>query len=267
MSDLDQRRKLIKQASLAAGKIIKTAEPTLGLVHKEGRGNFVTAADLACEKIIIDLIAQHFPSDKILSEETESDIQDILAVDHLWVIDPIDGTNNFRFGRNYSCVSIGYVEKGEVVLGAVYNPYVDELFFAEKGGGAYVNDKKLAVGTQQDIHEGVVGTDNSYFPEIGKKHLTILMAVQPTPLIMMKGSAALAICEIAAGRTDLYFHTGIHPWDCAAGFLIVREAGGVIKNFQGQTVTFTSPKIIVGNQTLVDKLIAIVAQENLIHQI
>lgn len=263
------RKTLIRQAALTAGKIIKSSDPSEGIVQKEGRGNFVTAADFASEKIIIDLITQYFPEDTILSEETESNIQDlpaarqgILAVDQLWVIDPIDGTNNFRFGRNYSCVSIGYVEKGIVLLGAVYNPFVDELFFAEKGKGGSVNHKKIAVSRQADIHEAVVATDNSYFPEIGERHLHMLLAIQPTPFIMMKGSAALALCEVAAGKMDLYFHTNIKPWDSAGAYLIVEEAGGSIKSFEGHSTPFTSPEIIVGNETLIHEFLNIINKKN-----
>lgn len=253
------RRDLIKQAALAAGKYIKSANPEEGIIQKEGRGNFATAADLASEKMIIDLIKKHFPDDQILSEETNAQLPNFMSADHLWVIDPIDGTNNYAHHRNYSCVSIGYAEQGIVKLGAVYNPFVDELFFAEKGRGAFVNNQRIVIGTQTSLSQGVICTDNSYDHTIGKRHLSLMLSIDPTPFMLIKGSAALIMCDIAAGRADLYFHTDICPWDNAAGFLMIEEAGGVTKNFRGKKITFDSAEIVVGNEALVDTFIKIVS--------
>lgn len=258
MDGLAQKKQVIKEAAFAAGGFIKTANPTKGIINKEGRCNFVTAADLASEKMIIDLIKTHFPNDEILSEETNNDLKNILEKDALWIIDPIDGTNNFAHQRNYSCVSIGYAEKGIIKLGAIYNPFAEEVFFAEKGKGAFVNDVKISIGDGKNLNESVIGTDNSYYPEVGKKHLQLLLSLQPTAFTLMKGSAALLLCEIASGRTDLYFHTDINAWDTAAGILLIEEAGGVVKNLQGKIVTYDSREIVVGNKTLVDQFITMV---------
>lgn len=258
MDHVKQRRDLIKEAAITAGTFIKTAAPTEGMTLKEGRGNFVTAADLASEKIVIDAIKKYFPKDKILSEETDSVIKDILAVDHLWIIDPIDGTNNFAHQRNYSCVSIGYAENGVSKLGAVYNPFTEEFYFAEAGKGAFLNDTALQIGTETDISKAYVCTDNSYDPARTKLHIELLLAIEPTPFVLIKGSAAITMCEVAAGKMDLYFHTCIHPWDNAAGLLVIQEAGGIAKNFKNQRITFDSPDIIVGNEVLVNNFIEIV---------
>lgn len=261
MDSLEQRRKIIKEAAITAGKFIKSAVPTDGIILKKGRGNFVTAADLASEKLVIDLIKKHFPQDKILSEETENSIEDILSVDHLWIIDPIDGTNNFAHQRNYSCISIGYAENGIPKLGAVYNPFVDELFFAEEGKGAFVNDKQISIGKQTDITKAYVCTDNSYDPHRTKQHIELLLTIEPTPFVLIKGSAALTMCDVAAGRMDLYFHSCINPWDSAAGLLMIQEAGGIAKNFKGDSITYDSPDIIIGNKSLVDTFVAITQQK------
>lgn len=262
-STFSQRKHVIKQASLDAGKFIKNAEPTDGIVYKEGRGNFVTTADMQSEKIVIDLIKQHFPNDLILSEESNNDLKDILSVENLWIIDPIDGTNNFAHHRNYSCISIGYAEKGILQLGAVYNPFSDELFFAEKDTGAFLNDKKVSISDKQDITKAYVCTDNSYSPEKTRRHIELVLAIEPTPFTFIKGSAALTMCEVAAGRMDLYFHTCINAWDTAAGLLMIQEAGGVAKNFAGKVVTFDSPEIIVGNETIVDSFIPLTQKEHI----
>jgi myo-inositol-1(or 4)-monophosphatase len=261
MDKRDSRRHIIREAAITAGKFIKTAEPQAGITQKQGRGNFVTAADLASEKIIIDLIKKHFPQDQILSEESAHNLSDILSIDNLWIIDPIDGTNNFVNQRNYSCVSIGYAEKGISQLGAIYNPFVAELFFAEKGKGAFLNDKKMHVEKKTELSKAYVSTDNTYSPEITKRHIELLLAIKPTPWVGIKGSAALAMCEVAAGRMDLYFHSSIHPWDEAAALLLLQEAGGVSKNFNGKTITFDSPDVVVGNEILVNEFIRLISSE------
>lgn len=256
MDTLDKKRNIIREAAQMAGKYIKTAEPQAGIIQKEGRGNFVTAADLASEKIIIDLIKTHFPQDEILSEETKNEITNVKAAEALWVIDPIDGTNNFAHQRNYSCVSIGYVEKGITKLGAVYNPFVDEFFFAEKGKGAFLNGKKIQIGNETNLTQGCVCTDNSYNPSVTQHHVELLLKIQPLPFLLLKGSAALIMCDIAAGRVDLYFHTAMYPWDIAAALLVIQEAGGIAKNFSGETITFDSPEVIVGNEALVQAFLS-----------
>ncbi len=120
---------MIKQA----GAAIHNSSASAGIIEKEGRANFVTAADLKSEKILMDAIRLYFPEDDILSEETTSTLENPLEASHLWIIDPIDGTNNFRFSRNYSAVSVGYAEKGVVVLAGAYDPFRDEFFLCRKG--------------------------------------------------------------------------------------------------------------------------------------
>ncbi|HSW97292.1 MAG TPA: inositol monophosphatase [Candidatus Saccharimonadales bacterium] len=265
MDTVTQRRDLIKQAAVTAGKFIKTAKPTEGIVSKEGRGNFATAADLASEKIVIDLISKQFPEDKILSEETNSEIKDMFSIDHLWIIDPIDGTHNFRYDRNYSCVSIAYIEKGITKLGAAYNPYVDELFFAEANRGSYINDIKMNIGDQIDLSQASVGTDNSYNPAQSQQRLELLLLLQPTPWVAIKGSSVLTIAEVACGRMDLYFTTSVSPWDTAAALLMLQEAGGIARNFKGEPITFDSREVIVGNEELVNQFIDTVKKHPEIH--
>ena len=128
----EKRSEVLKNIARVAGEAIRNAIPTDGVIEKEGRANIVTAADLASEKIIMDAIRANFPLDAILSEETTSTIEDPLQTERLWVIDPIDGTSNFRHERNYSAISIGYIENGEMIMGAVYDPFRDELFTRRK---------------------------------------------------------------------------------------------------------------------------------------
>lgn len=250
-NDLMIRTDLLRRAAHEAGIAIRNAVPTAGVLEKEGRANIVTAADLASEKIIMELITKYFPQDHILSEETESTIADPLSSEHLWVIDPIDGTSNFRYQRHYSAVSIGYLEKGVIKAAAVYDPFRDEFFYAEQGQGATVNDQPLTIGSQTELGKATVASDNSYYPAGTERNLRLLLKLKPTPWVLIKGSAVLTMCEVAAGRIDVYIHTFVKPWDNAAAFLLVREAGGVVKDFQGNDAAFTSHEVVVGNEALV----------------
>lgn len=250
-----KRIELAKEAAKIAGNIIKSSHPQKGTTAKEGRLNFVTAADLESEKAIIECIKRENPHDTILSEETHSSLDNPLAIDHLWVIDPIDGTNNFRRQRDYSAVSIGYVENGETVLGAIYNPFRDELFTVEKGKGAFLNGNPIHVAEETNLAKTEIATDNWYDPEGTRQNLELILKLKKIPFMFMKGSAVLVLAEVACGRTDLYVHNFLKPWDNAVGFLLVREAGGVVKNLNGEHVSFLSPQAVAGNATLVEQFI------------
>jgi myo-inositol-1(or 4)-monophosphatase len=250
----------IRDAIFEAGKVILSADPTKGIVTKdEGRLNFVTATDLAVEKILKDAIQKKFPGHIILSEETKSDIKDPLSVDHLWIMDPIDGTTNFRYQRDYSGISVAYVEKGEAQAGMILNPFRNEFFHAKKGKGAFVDDKKLHVSNQSKITKATVYTDDTYDPIGLRLTLEALLRLPQVPWLLLRGSAVLALCDVAAGRADLYFHRHLKPWDNAAGFLIIEEAGGIITNHKGDRVDFTSDQVVAGNSELVEKFVKAIA--------
>jgi myo-inositol-1(or 4)-monophosphatase len=248
---------VLLSAVKAGGKAARSVVPPSGIIPKEGRANFVTAGDLASEKAVIKIIKKHFPKDAILSEETESSLSnsELLSLDRLWVLDPIDGTNNFRNLRYYSCVSLGYVEKGVIKAGAIYDFYHNDLFHAEKRKGAYLNCQPISVATQKDLSQATIATDSSYAPKETRRVLELLLKIDPSPIIGMKGSAALMMCEVASGKTDLYFHPCLKPWDNAAGFLIVEEAGGIVKGLKGEKINFLSPAVVIGNDQLVDKFV------------
>jgi myo-inositol-1(or 4)-monophosphatase len=244
-----------KTLALTGGEAIRGVLPTDRVGEKEGRGNFVTAADEASEKAILQLIAEMFPGDEILSEESMPRIGDLSAVPHLWIIDPMDGTNNFRFGRQYAAVSVGYVEGGELRGGAVYDPFRNELFFAQKGGGALLNAEVIRVRGHRHLPSASVATDNCYEPAGTRRNLELCLRISPSPWILVRGSAVLSMCEVACGRTDLYFHTALQPWDNAAAFLIVREAGGRVVGFDGADAPFVASSAIVGNSDLVEQCV------------
>lgn len=245
------RSSLLQELAIAGGKAILASMPKDGVVAKEGRGNFVTAADHASEQAILRQLTHAYPNDAILTEESRPDGHDLLNEPRLWVIDPLDGTNNFRFDRPHSAVSIGYVEKGELKAGAVYDPFRDEVFFAECGGGATRNGERIAVSDQESLSAASVATDNCYDPEGTRRNLELFLRIRPSPWLMVRGSAVKSLCEVACGRTDLYFHTALQPWDNAAAFLIVQEAGGILVDLEGRPVNFLSSHVIAANTALV----------------
>jgi myo-inositol-1(or 4)-monophosphatase len=250
----------IREAIFEAGKAVRNANPTKGIVAKdEGGMNFLTATDLAVETILKKAIQENFPGHAILSEETKSDIKDPLSVDHLWIMDPIDGTVNFRYERGFSGISLAYVERGEAQVGMILNPFRNEFFHAEKGKGAFVDERRIHVADQSDIAKGTVYIDNNYDSKGIRLTLEALLKLPQIPWLVLMGSAVLALCDVAAGRGDLYFNRKLKPWDNAAGFLIVQEAGGVTLNFKGEKVNFTSEQVIAGNSELAEKFVRTIA--------
>lgn len=249
--DLPFLKHLFQQASDG----IRSLGDTFEVQTKPGRGNYVTEADFLSEKILKEEIGRAFPHDRILSEETASETEGALEEKYVWVIDPIDGTNNFRFGRNYSCISIGLAHKGEVILGGVYNFYSDDLYHAEKGKGSYYNSTPIHVQEQKDISNITLGTGNSSDPEVTKSELEIITQIEPVPRVYIRGSAALELSEVAAGKMDAYFHSNIHPWDIAAAVVIIREAGGVFKNYTGENATILDSQILAGSSRVVELLL------------
>jgi myo-inositol-1(or 4)-monophosphatase len=246
----------IKDAIFAAGKVVRNANPTKGIMQKSGGYlDFVTGADLEVEKILKTAIQKNFPSHEILSEETTSDIKDPLSVDHLWVMDPIDGTVNFRYERNYSAISVAYVEKGEVQAGMVLNPFRNEFFHAEKEKGSFVDERKIHVSDQLDINKSTLYMDNNYNPKNTRITLEMLLNLPQLPWILLEGSAILSLCDVAAGRGDLYFNRKLKPWDNAAAFIIIEEAGGTILNLKGEKINFMSEEVIAGNPDLVQNFV------------
>lgn len=259
-----QKDILIKETVRAGGAaMLRVLKKNMAVSEKEGRGNYVTEGDLESEREIVRHIHKYYPSDTILSEESVNTIPDVNDVDRLWIIDPIDGTHNYRHNRSMSCVSVAYAEKGEVLLGAVYNPFINELFFAEKGNGAYCNDTKLSVAKKSSLDQASIQTNPSYDPQISKYHIDLALRIQPTPWISIFGSGVLAMCYVAAGRDDLYFHTQHHEWDNAAAMLLISEAGGVVKGFDGKPATFSSSQIVVGYSKLVNAFLKLVNTEKI----
>ena len=208
--------------------------------------DLVTQADQEAEVAIFDVIRQSFPNHYILSEESGE-----LKMDSnvKWIIDPIDGTVNFANGIPICCVSIGVEQDGKMVLGAVYNPFMNELFFAQKGFGATLNDKKIKVSDKDDILRSclVTGFPYSYLDvRNGPMQVFEKFLRQGIPMRRL-GSAALDLCWVAAGRFDGFYEHNLNAWDTAAGFLIVEEAGGKVTDFKGDYYSPYQPHLVATN--------------------
>jgi myo-inositol-1(or 4)-monophosphatase len=214
--------------------------------HKETVNDLVTQADKESEAAIIGVIRNEFPDHFILSEEAGELPQDSA---YKWIIDPIDGTVNFANGIPLCCVSIGLERDGEMILGAVYNPIMKEFFFAEKGFGATLNEKKISVSDAAEVSTSCVVTGFPYdYLDVPNGPLQVFERFlrKGVPLRRL-GSAAIDLCWVAAGRFDAFYEHKLKPWDSSAGWLIVEEAGGKVTDFKGKGYSPYQPEIVATN--------------------
>jgi myo-inositol-1(or 4)-monophosphatase len=217
-------------------------------VSVKGPANFVSAADHKAEEIIYRELAKARPGYSFLMEERG----EVVGVDrtHRWIVDPLDGTTNFLHGVPLFAISIGLEREGQLVAGVIYNPVTDELFAAEKGKGAYLNDRRrLRVAARKSLAEALVTTG---VPHLGRPgHALFLrefeVVIKEVAGVRRTGSSALDLAWTAAGRFDAYWERGIKPWDMAAGIVLMREAGGSVSDLSGGTAMFENSEILAGN--------------------
>ena len=243
------------KAATAAGMLIKERiNGNFSIEKKSGPNDLVTEVDKASEAMIMNIIQENFPDHFILSEEVGEIKMDS---SYKWIIDPIDGTVNFANGIPLCCVSIGVEKDGEMILGAVYNPMMDEFFFAEKGAGAFLNEKQIHVSDQtQVLHSCLVtGFPYTYLDmENGPLDIFARLVRKGIPVRRL-GSAAIDLCWVAAGRFDGYYEHKLNAWDSAAGFLLVEEAGGKVTNFKGDPHSPYQPQLVATNGLIHNELL------------
>lgn len=214
--------------------------------------DMVTEVDLMCEKLIMERIREVYPLHGILSEEAGKSSHDN---DYVWIIDPLDGTNNYFHGYPVFAVSIALRKEGEPLVGVVYVPYMGEMFYAAKGMGAYLNDEKISVSNTDNLTRALLATGFPYDKAADVKNNNIDIFAHIVPDIMgirRSGSAAYDLCCVACGRLDGYWEMKIKLWDMAAGELIMKEAGGEVHYKE----TEKGINIIAGNSNMVNLLIA-----------
>lgn len=242
-----------------AGRLVLGAQGDTARAQNEKSNakDFVTVTDIKAQNIIGERLAALFADVQVISEEhAEEERAKLLQPDFTgFVIDPIDGTYNFKRDMRESAISIGYIENGQAKVGVIYDPYKDELYTAAAGAGAYCNGTPIKVSAQEALEGACVVTTNSYDDEAMarnlKRHMGIYEQTGVMPWTNCPGSGVLALAYVACGRFDAYHHNGLKPWDCAAAHLLVREAGGKVWTLQGdEDAAFTSPTVLAVNPTL-----------------
>ena len=225
---------------------------------KTGRRDVVTEYDRRVQALLMERLSAAVPDARFFCEE--NDRHDDLHADCVFIIDPIDGTMNFVRGFHHNCISIACMRRGAVCAGAVYNPYVDELFTAVCGGGAFLNGRPVHV-SDEGLADSVVSVGTApYNPELADKTFALAKAAFLAGLdIRREGSAALDLCSAAAGRCGVYYELGLSLWDYAAGTLIVQEAGGVCRTLDGAALPLDAsrPSVVAGNARAVGEFLAL----------
>ena len=251
------------KAARAAGSIINRAALDIESVRisQKKANDFVTEVDHAAEKAIIETLLTAYPGHGIWAEESgrEHGAKDS---EHVWIIDPLDGTTNFIHGLPVYCVSIALAVKGKVEQAVVYDPTRNDLFTATKGRGAYLNDRRLRVSKRTQLKDSLISTG---FPfregDNFSQYLTMMGDVMKrTAGLRRPGAAALDLAYVAAGYTEGFFETGLQPWDVAAGSLLVTEAGGLVGNFTGEADFLEQNECLAGTPKVYGQLVSILGK-------
>ena len=257
----NEHRKLLTaacRAALAAGLHIKERYDQPHDITMKGAINLVTETDLASEAIITSSLNKDAPEIPIMAEENAD--THALKAERLWVVDPLDGTTNFAHGFPFFAVSIALLDHGSPVIGVIYAPLLDELFCAVKGYGAWLNDQAIAVTGTKRLIEALIGTGFPYeiehtLPEVIRLLETMLPKVRD---IRRAGAAALDLAYLSCGRLDGFYEMNLQPWDTAAGWLLVEEAGGRVTDFSGGPYSSFIPKILASNGCLHRQLLELI---------
>jgi len=240
-----------------AGRLLRDRMGTSFDISHKGDINLVTEVDLASEKLIREAIATHYPRHQVLAEE--GGLAETTS-EYRWVVDPLDGTTNYAHGYPVFAVSIALEYQNEVVLGVVYDPTRDELFAAERGGGAVLNNRSIHVSATDKLIRSMLSTGFPY--DIKTSSLTNLdhwaNFAMNAQALRRDGAASIDLCYVASGRYDGFWELNLSPWDTAAGALIVQEAGGRVTDFSGDKFSNYKPEIIASNGLIDDQMIEVI---------
>ncbi len=246
-------------AASKAGEILKAHFREERQVKYKGRANIVTDVDLQVENSLKSLLQSEYPDHGILAEESEPLRGDS---NYTWILDPLDGTNNYSFGIPFFSTVIALTEGEDVLLSIVYEPLRDELFSAQKGKGAFLNNHPISVSKKMTVEDSLIGLDLGYVNEEGKRILEFITRLWPDMYAYrIMGSSALGMAYTACGRLDLYFHLLVYPWELASGQLLVTEAGGVATDWEGRPLTTGESSIIASNRTVHADFLRMVREE------
>jgi len=223
-------------------------------VSRKGPADFVSSADVRAEKILHEELGRARPDYAFLMEESGHTPAPAPGTDtpRRWIVDPLDGTTNFLHGLPHFAISIGLEERGEIIAGVVYDPIKEEMFWAEKGAGAYLNDRRIRVSGRGTLAAALIGTGSPFLGHgDAPRFLAELNAVIGATAGMRRwGTASLDLAYVAAGRFDAFWEHDLSTWDTAAGIVLVREAGGYVSQVNGKPFRLDSPSILAGNDAL-----------------
>lgn len=231
-------------------------------ISNKGAIDLVTEADLAAEAFIIERIKSYYPRHQILAEESGASETRFAGegLDYRWIIDPLDGTTNYAHGYPCFCVSIALEHKGEITLGVICDPVRDELFAAERGAGATLNERRIHVSDVDDLSRALLCTGFPYnvreYADFARHFTNFIMHAQA---VRRDGSAALDLAYLACGRFDGFWEEGLHPWDVAAGVLLIEEAGGRVSRYDNSPFNIYTPPILASNALIHDEMIRVLA--------
>jgi len=251
------------KAARKAGSIITRASFDLDrlTVRRKQHNDFVTEVDHAAEDAIIRTLRDAYPSHAFLGEESGAS-STAANTDYLWIIDPLDGTTNFLHGFPQYCVSIALKHKGVLQQAVVYDPNRNELFTATRGAGAFLNDRRIRVSGTDRLDEALIGTgfpfrEFAHFDDYLRMFSEVTRRVAG---VRRPGAAALDLAWVAAGRLDGFWEMGLSPWDMAGGALLVREAGGMVGDFEGADTFLESGRVVAANPKVFAALLPVIAK-------
>jgi len=243
-SALEVATEAIKQA----GEILLAHFHCQKEIKDKGKSSLVTEVDILSERAIAKFLTNEYPACNILSEELAPFTP---VTGYTWLVDPLAGTNNYAFGIPFFCINIALAKDKDILLGITYDPLREELFRAEKGKGAYLNDSAIHVSEKALLQDSVLSFDPGYDAIQGRKLLNVVARLWPgVHSLRSMGSASVALAYVACGRIDLYVRSDLHPWDIASGILLVKEAGGEVSDWQGKPANLQNKEIIAANNKL-----------------
>jgi myo-inositol-1(or 4)-monophosphatase len=247
------------QTARDAGRILAERLGRSLQISRKSEIDLVTESDLASEKLIIERIKSHYPRHRILAEESgEAIVAGPTQSEWKWIIDPLDGTTNYSHGYPCFCVSIGVERAGRMELGVVYDPMREEVFAAERGQGATLNERRIRVSAVEDLNQAMLCTGFPYDvrerPHFAQHFSNFTMEAQA---VRRDGSAAIDLAYVACGRFDGFWEDGLNAWDVAAGTLLIEEAGGRVSDFSGAPLDIYTPQVLVSNGLIHEKMIRV----------
>jgi myo-inositol-1(or 4)-monophosphatase len=250
--DLQRYLEVATEAALAAGSVLQTYWGKLEHIEQKGRpGDLVTEADKAAEAVVLDVLTRHLPDHPILAEESGS----LRAADEspfLWAIDPLDGTTNYTHQYPFSAVSIGLLIDGHPAVGAIFDPFREDLFRAAKGHGATLNRRSIRVSTTDKLADSLLVTGFAYdrHERVDNNYAEFCHLTHLTQGVRRGGAASLDLAYVACGRLDGYWERGLSPWDMAAGVVLVEEAGGHVTAYDETDFDIKSGRILATNRRI-----------------